>query len=94
LARGQYEKALENRQKQRQQFQRLKLQAERLRAQIFNYATALENMRFAYSNRAFASDSDGPETIEFFVNMATARTDNVSETSEAYQKLLAELQPR
>ncbi len=91
LARAQYEKALENRRKQKEQFQRLKLQAERLRAQLFNYTTALENMRFAYSNRKFAGNSDSTETIEFFVNMATARTDNESEMSQAYQKLLAEI---
>jgi len=89
-AKNQYEKALENRRKQREQFQRLKLQAERLRAQIFNTTTALENMRFAYANREFANNNDNAETIEFFVHMATTRTDNVSETSEAYQRLLAQ----
>lgn len=86
LAKRQYEQAFANKEKQQKQYESLQSKAERLRAQILQYLTGLENMRFAYANREFRTAGDSKETIEFFMNLA--RADNVYETTEAYQDLL------
>ncbi len=54
-------------------------QAERARAQILNYVSTLENMRFAYAHRGFSSSGDSPENIEFFMNPAKLRAENTYE---------------
>jgi hypothetical protein len=88
VVRERYQHILGNKKKQKDQYDNLKLQEERLRAQVLHYISALENMRFAYTNQEFSNASEGCESIEFFLHMAETRADNVYETSEAYQKLL------
>jgi hypothetical protein len=83
-----YQKALTNRRKQREQHEALATQAERIRAQVLNYISALENVRFAYTHRHFSSAEQGTEGIEFLLQMAKNQAENVYETSEAYQKLV------
>lgn len=83
-----YEKALLNREKQRKQCEALQIQAERVHAQILNYVSALENVRFAYTHRSFSSSEHETEGIEFLLQMAKNHAENVYETSEAYQKLV------
>lgn len=88
VARQQYQHTLGNKKKQKEQYENLRLQAERLRAQVIHYISALENMRFAYTNQEFSDATAGCESIEFFLHMAETRAENVYQTSEAYQKLL------
>lgn len=88
IARQQYQHTLGNKKKQKEQYENLRLQAERQRAQVIHYISALENMRFAYTNQEFSEATAGSESIEFFLHMAETRAENVYQTSEAYQKLL------
>lgn len=83
-----YDRALKNREKQKEQCEALQLQAERIHAQILNYVSALENVRFAYTHRHFSSAEQGTEGIEFLLQMAKNHAESVYETSEAYQKLV------
>lgn len=83
-----YQKALANRRKQKEQYGALETQAERIHAQVLNYISALENVRFAYTHRHFSSAEQGTEGIEFLLQMAKNQAENVYETSEAYQKLV------
>lgn len=87
IARQQYERASNNRVRQKEQCQSLLQKLERVRAQITHCITALENMRFAYANQEF-NTGDGAESIDFFMNMAANRADNAYETSEAFQRLM------
>jgi hypothetical protein len=88
IVKQRYQHTLSNKKKQKEQYDNLKLQEERLRAQVLHYISALENMRFSYTNQEFSNATEGCESIEFFLHMAETRADNVYETSEAYQKLL------
>jgi hypothetical protein len=88
ILRRQYEQTLINKRKQNEQYDNLRLQGERLRAQILHSISALENMRFAYANEEFNSANAGADGIEFFLHLAETRTENVYQTTEAYQKLL------
>ncbi len=87
VARQQYERAANNRVRQKEQCQSLLQKLERVRAQITHCITALENMRFAYANQEFNA-GEGAESIDFFMNMAANRADNAYETSEAFQRLM------
>jgi hypothetical protein len=87
-SRKNYEKALANRRKQKQQFEALETQVERIRAQVVNYISALENVRFAYAHRHFSSAEQRTDGIEFVLQMAKNQAENVYETSEAYEKLM------
>lgn len=87
IAKQQYERAMNNRVRQKEQCQSLQQKLERVRAQITHCITALENMRFAYANQEFSS-AEGAESIDFFMNMAANRADNAYETSEAFQRLM------
>lgn len=88
ILRRQYEQTLTNKRKQNEQYENLRLQGERLRAQILHSISALENMRFAYANEEFRTAAAASDGIEFFLHLAETRTENVYQTSEAYQKLL------
>lgn len=83
-----FERALLNREKQKEQQEALQLQAERIQAQILNYISALENVWFAYAHRHFTSSEQGTEGIEFLLQMTKNQAESVYETSEAYQKLV------
>jgi hypothetical protein len=87
VARQQYERAMNNRIKQKEQCHSLQQKIERVRAQITHCITGLENMRFAYANQEFSS-GESVESIDFYMNMAATRADNTYETSEAYQRLI------
>ena len=93
VARRQYEQALANKKKQLERYQGLHSHAERFRAQVLNYISALENMRFAYTNRKFNSAGDTAEGIEFLMHITDNQADNVYDTSEAYQRLLIQKTP-
>ena len=73
----QYEQALSNKQKQVEHYEKLRLQQERLTAQIVNYNSSLENLRFAYSHQDFQKSS-GTESIEMFMDVVKARVEGFS----------------
>ena len=87
VARQQYERAMENRIRQKEQCFSLQQKIERVRAQITHCITGLENMRFAHANQKFSS-GESAESINFYMNMAANHADNTYETSEAYQRLI------
>jgi hypothetical protein len=87
VAQQQYERAMANRVKQKEQCYSLLQKIERVRAQITHCITGLENMRFAYANHEFSS-GESVESIDFYMNMAANHADNTYETSEAYQRLI------
>jgi hypothetical protein len=82
-AKLQYEQALSNKQKQTEQFEKLRLQQERLLAQIVNYDSSLENIRLAYSHRDFQKSSGATENIELFMDVIKARAEGFHGFSEA-----------
>jgi hypothetical protein len=73
----QYEQALNNKQKQVEHYEKLRMQQERLLAQIVNYNSSLENLRFAYSHQDFQKSS-GTESIEMFMDVVKARVEGFS----------------
>jgi hypothetical protein len=73
----QYEQAISNKQKQMEHYEKLRLQQERLTAQIVNYNSSLENLRFAYSHQDFQR-SAGMESIEMFMDVVKARVEGFS----------------
>ncbi|HET6267833.1 MAG TPA: hypothetical protein VFG11_08950, partial [Acidobacteriota bacterium] len=87
VAQTQYKRALENKEKQKEQHQRMIVHSERLRAQVYNYSTALENLALAYSQQEATSESRGNEAIEFFLHLAEMRAENTYQSSEAYEHL-------
>lgn len=87
VAGQQYRKALFNKEKQKEQHQRMVVQEERCRAQALNYVSALENLRFAYSHHRMNSAESGKETIDFFLHIAEVQAENQYQSSEAYQHL-------
>ena len=87
VAQTQYRRALENKEKQKEQHQRMIVHSERLRAQVYNYSTALENLALAYSQQEATSESRGNEAIEFFLHLAEMRAENTYQSSEAYEHL-------
>jgi hypothetical protein len=89
MARKHYEHASASKRRQKEQLDALRMQAERIRSQSIHYVIALENMRFAYTNRQF-TNSSVPAGIDYFLQMTQTRTDNIYETSEAYARLLAQ----
>ena len=74
-AKIQYEQALHNKEKQIEQYEKLQMQYERLLAQIINYNSSLENVRFAYANQDLQRSSGGNENIEMFMDLVKARAE-------------------
>lgn len=74
-ARIQYEQALHNKEKQMEQYEKLQMQYERLLAQIINYNSSLENVRFAYANQDLQKASGSNENIEMFMDLVKARAE-------------------
>jgi hypothetical protein len=74
----QYEQALHNKQKQLDQYESIQVRAERLLAQIINYASSLENVRFAYANQDLQKSSGSTENIEVFMDLVKARAEGFS----------------
>ncbi len=74
-AKIQYEQALHNKQKQMEQHEKLQMQYERLLAQIINYNSSLENVRFAYANQDLQTASCSNENIEIFMDLVKARAE-------------------
>jgi hypothetical protein len=87
VAKQQYERAMANRIKQKEQCYSLLQKLERVRAQITHCITGLENMRFAYANHEFNA-GESAESINFYMNMAANHAENTYEASEAYQRLI------
>jgi len=74
-AKQQYEQTLANKEKQVEQFEKLRRSQERLHAQIVNYNSSLENIRLAYSHQDFAGSSAATENIEMFMDGIKARAE-------------------
>lgn len=74
-AKMQYEQALHNKERQLEQYEKLQMQHERLLAQIINYNSSLENVRFAYANQDLQMASGGNENIEMFMDLVKARAE-------------------
>jgi hypothetical protein len=71
----QYEQALNNKERQLEQYDDLKMQRERLLSQILNYNSSLENVRFAYANQSWQRSSASNENIEMFMDLIKARAE-------------------
>ena len=74
-AKIQYEQALHNKEKQMEQYEKLQMQYERLLAQIINYNSSLENVRFAYANQDLQKAPGSNENIEMFMDLVKARAE-------------------
>jgi hypothetical protein len=87
VAGQQYKKALFNKEKQKEQHQRMMVQEERCRAQVLNYVSALENLQYSYAHHRMNNAGSGRETIDFFLHIAEVQAENQYQSSEAYQHL-------
>lgn len=87
VAGQQYKKALFNKEKQKEQHQRMVVQEDRCRAQVLNYVSALENLQYSYAHHRMNSAESGKETIDFFLHIAEVQAENQYQSSEAYQHL-------
>ncbi len=73
----QYEQTLSNKQKQKEQYEALQVRQDCLRAQILNFISSLENVRFAYANQDLKNSSVS-ENIEMFMDVVRARAEGIA----------------
>ena len=73
--RMQYEQALVNKKKQREQYEKLQKHQEHLLSRILNYNSSLENVRFAYANQDWERSSSAADSTEMFMDLVKARAE-------------------